>query len=109
MIFHITPRSRWEAAQTTTSYSVDSLEIEGFIHCSTENQVARSANKFYSGQPDLVLLHIDPSLLTAELRYDAIATGEEFPHIYGEINLDAVIHVEPLKPNVDGQFVYPDV
>jgi uncharacterized protein (DUF952 family) len=106
-IFHLTPRSHWEAAQQSGSYFAESLQTEGFIHCSTIEQVARSANKFYRGQTDLVLLHIDPSLLKAELRYETFSTGEAFPHIYGEINLEAVTLAEPFAPNTDGEFIYP--
>jgi uncharacterized protein (DUF952 family) len=107
MIFHITLRSQWEAAQPSGFYHADSLETEGFIHCSTAAQVARSANKFYQGQVNLLLLGIDPSLLQAELRYDTLETGEAFPHIYGAINLDAVTQVMALKPDDTGHFVYP--
>jgi len=64
------------------------------------------ANAYYAGQPDLVLLHIDTKRLAAELRWEA-AEGEEFPHIYGPLNLDAVDSVEAFIPDKAGQFQYP--
>ncbi len=63
----------------------------------------------YAGQPGLVLLVIDPARLTSELRWEPgvdLAT-ELFPHIYGPINLDAVVHVIDFEPGLDGKFHLP--
>ncbi len=46
LILHITPRQDWEKAQVTGIYSTDSLETEGFIHCSTPAQLVKVANSF---------------------------------------------------------------
>lgn len=107
MIFHITSRSQWQQAQAAGVYRAESLETEGFMHCSRANQVVWVANQFYRGLPDLVLLQIDPAHLAAELRYDEIATGEQFPHIYGALNLDAVVAAIALPPRIDGTFELP--
>lgn len=104
LILHITQRQQWEAAQVHGSYRCESLDTEGFIHCSTPSQVVRVANLFYAEQHGLVLLWIDGDRLQPELRYDAIDTGEAFPHVYGEINLDAVTQVTDFEPEADGTF-----
>lgn len=104
MIFHITPRSDWQQAQRVGVYRAASLETEGFIHCSNADQVVWVANQFYQGVPDLVLLHINPTKLTAELRYDEIETGDRFPHLYGALNLDAVEQAINFSPQADGTF-----
>jgi uncharacterized protein (DUF952 family) len=106
-IFHITPRSRWQAAQTTGLYHADSLDTEGFIHCSRSHQLLWVADKFYRGQSDLVLLCIDPSQLQAELRDETIDTGAQFPHIYGALNVDAVMQVLDFTPTESGTFQMP--
>jgi uncharacterized protein (DUF952 family) len=108
MIFHITSRSDWEQAQLRGEYLAASLETEGFIHCSNANQVVWVANQFYRNMPDLVLLCIDPTKLKAELRYDLIETGDSFPHLYGTLNLEAVIQIIDFPPNSDGTFELPD-
>ena len=108
LILHITQRQQWEAAQAHGAYRCDSLDTEGFIHCSTPSQVVRVANFFYAGQQGLVLLWIDGDRLQAELRYDAIDTGETFPHVYGEVNLDAVMKVTDFEPEADGTFKMPN-
>ncbi|MCO5181368.1 MAG: DUF952 domain-containing protein [Candidatus Promineofilum sp.] len=108
MILHITARDDWEAAQAKGDYRLDSLETEGFIHCSTPQQVLGPANEFYRGRSDLVLLVIDPARLEARLVYeDLYESGAIFPHIYGPLNLDAVINVLPFPPTADGTFELP--
>ncbi|MDX2230275.1 MAG: DUF952 domain-containing protein [Leptolyngbyaceae cyanobacterium bins.349] len=107
MIFHITNRADWQQAQTLGAYQADSLATEGFIHCSQAEQVTWVANQFYRGLPDLVLLCIDPAKLTAELQYDQIETGDRFPHLYGALNLDAVVEVLAFPPQADGTFQWP--
>lgn len=107
MIFHITARSLWQAAQLLGEYRAASLELEGFIHCSEAAQVLWVANQFYRGTSDLMLLQIDPAKLLAELRYDEIETGERFPHLYGPVNLDAVVQAIAFPPGADGTFEFP--
>jgi uncharacterized protein (DUF952 family) len=116
MIYHITSRRAWQEAQQHGEYRAESLESEGFIHCSTRTQVLPVAEKFYKGQLDNVLLIIDPSLLTSELRWEppsggapppGVPEGESFPHVYGPINLDAVVKVYDLETNPDGSYKTP--
>ena len=105
-ILHIASKADWRTALENGAYRAASLQTEGFIHCSRPDQVARVANTLYAGQADLVLLHIDPDLLQSELRWEALA-GDEFPHVYGPINLEAVLDVTALIPAEDGRFHYP--
>lgn len=106
-ILHITERSRWQHAQQIGEYCADSLDTEGFIHCSTSEQIIWVANQFYRGQTHLVLLKIDPKKLSSELRYDLIETGDRFPHVYGSINIDAVVQVIDFEPKTNGDFELP--
>ena len=98
MIYHLTTASEWETAKKLGYYEATSLALEGFIHCSAnEHQVQGVLQRYFAGKTDLIKLHIDPVLLQHELKYElAPSVNEEFPHIYGSINLDAVIEVEPV-------------
>jgi uncharacterized protein (DUF952 family) len=108
MILHITPRADWLAALEQGAYAANTLASEGFIHCSTVEQVLGPANAFYRGQTDLVLLLIDPRALSAELVYeDLYDAGQAFPHIYGPLNLEAVVGVVDFPANADGTFSLP--
>ena len=98
MIFHLTTPDAWAAAQRAAQYTVStlgrSLEDEGFIHCSTAAQWPGVRDRFFHGVVDVVLLHVDEARLTAELRYEQVpGLAEPFPHLYGPLNLDAVVHV----------------
>ena len=96
LILHVTSRVAWSLAEAQGQYEADSLAGQGFIHCSRISQVMRVANVFYSGQPGLVLLVIDPARLGSELRWEpgADLATELFPHVYGPINLDAVLQAD---------------
>lgn len=108
MIFHILPADDWETAKENGAYSPASLETEGFIHCSTRGQVIRSANIFFKGQSNLLILWIDAEKIQPEIRYeDLLGEGTLFPHIYGLLNLDAVVHISHLKSGEDGGFTFP--
>jgi glutathione S-transferase len=111
-IYHIAIRADWERALADGEYtrsSVDrTLAEEGFIHASQASQVARTANRFYRDVAgDLVLLVIDPGRLRAELRYEDVPGAElPFPHVYGPLNVDAVIEVRPFTAGADGTFAF---
>jgi uncharacterized protein (DUF952 family) len=105
VIYHITTRDDWDAAQATDAYIADSLESEGFIHCSTAGQVQATANRFFSGRQDLVLLNIDEKKVPAEIKYENLEGGMDlFPHIYGPLTLGAITRALDLAPNPDGLF-----
>jgi len=94
MIYHLVEESIWNLVKT--SYAPESLKHEGFIHFSTAEQVDRTYQRFYQGK-SMFLLNVDESKLNAELKFEA-ADGELFPHLYGELNLDAITKVENYKP-----------
>jgi uncharacterized protein (DUF952 family) len=97
MIYHVTTKPAWELALQKGFYETASLLTEGFIHNSTLAQVPGVLDRYYKDQGDLTLLHIDESLLTAELKYElAPSVNEMFPHIFGPINLNAVIKTKEL-------------
>ena len=102
MIFHLAARDEWRAAE---SYRPQSLEDEGFIHCSTAGQLVDVANDLYAGRTDLVLVTIDPDALSAPVVFeDCYETGRRFPHVYGPLDPEAVISVEPFPPDQAGRF-----
>lgn len=104
MIYHIVPRVDWEAVLDAEDYRGDSLETEGFIHCSTLEQLLGVANHWFPGRDDLLLLKIDPSMLSAQIKYEDGGDGQLFPHVYGPIEKHAVVAVEDFPLGLDGCF-----
>ena len=108
MIYHITHLPEWEAAIRLGTYTTPSLVSQGFIHCSYVHQLERVANHYYPGQIDLVILVIDPQKLTSSLMIEkAVDVDDNFPHIYGPLNLDAVIKIVDFPSVSDQQFSLP--
>ena len=104
-IFHVTRADDWSAAVEAGEYRLSTLERtldeEGFIHCSTAEQVDGVLDRFYRGVPGLVRLEIDPDSVGCEIRYEG--EPEAFPHIYGPLPVTAVKAVTPQEaPSVEG-------
>jgi uncharacterized protein (DUF952 family) len=102
-IVHICLRKEWAESLKLGEYSAGSLALEGFIHCSRPEQVLRVANHYFPGTVDLVLLWIEVNKLKVELRWEP-SDGEVFPHLYGPLNLEAVVAVVGFPPDPDGTF-----
>ena len=103
-LFHITEQTSWLSAQRNGVYRAPSLNTEGFIHLSEAHQVVQTANRFYQGKTGLVLLEINPNKLKAKLQFDQVLDHGTFPHLYGELNLDAVEAERVLDVSDEGIF-----
>ncbi|MDO8391220.1 MAG: DUF952 domain-containing protein [Actinomycetota bacterium] len=102
MIFHLTDPATWAASQAagehTSSTTGVSLAEEGFIHCSTAAQWPATVVRFYADTPELLLLHIDETLLAAPVVYEQLGGAPEpFPHVYGPIPVAAVVEVQRIR------------
>lgn len=116
VILHLLSREAWAEAQAHGLLVAPSVASEGFAHCSTEHQIVDVANKYYSGATNMVLLNIDPKKLDSELKFEppahldgspALPHEPMFPHIYGPINLNAVIEAIDFPCDAAGSFFAP--
>lgn len=110
-VLHIAPIDRWHevAATPTADYRDPSLDTEGFIHCSTSEQVLLPANALFAGRSDLVLLVIDLQRVPSRTIFeDCYESGHAFPHIYGPIPVASVVEVVPFPCQADGMFLLPE-
>ncbi|MGB5595434.1 MAG: DUF952 domain-containing protein [Crocosphaera sp.] len=116
MIFHITTPKNWQKAQVTKEYKAESLDIEGFIHCSTKSQVIKVANTFYRNHEQLIVLKINTDKLLPTIIWEPpihphphlvneLDNNQNFPHVYGIINIDAVEEIINLYKNDKDLFV----
>ena len=100
-IFHLTTPEAWELAQQAGTYTMSTrgrtLEQQGFIHCSEAHQVEGVRAYWYDDLDDVLLLEIDTDLLTSPWRSEQLEGADApYPHVYGPLNLDAVVGAEPL-------------
>jgi uncharacterized protein (DUF952 family) len=107
MIYRIAEAADWARAQQTGQFASADLQLEGFIHCSEQHQILRTAAKHYARKKALVLLEIDETKILDHLkREDSFSRGEMFPHVYAPIPLAAITrHVDFMETN--GIFVLP--
>ena len=106
-VFHIVSIQAWDAAATVGEYRPGSLAAEGFIHFSYAEQVAATANRYYSSLDGLQVLEVDPDRLGTELVEEpSPATGELFPHLYAPLPTTAVVAVHPLRRNDTGDYTF---
>jgi uncharacterized protein (DUF952 family) len=96
VIFHLIEPDVWSAALTAGMYAPASLAVEGFVHFSFAEQVQTTANRYYRDVPELVLLEVDPALLSADLRVETSGDHGDFPHVYGPVETAAVVAVHPM-------------
>ncbi|HUF04975.1 MAG TPA: DUF952 domain-containing protein [Aridibacter sp.] len=90
-IYHITTPEAWEAAEDPEGYRAASLKTEGFIHCSFKEQLNGVLERYYKRAGPLLVLEINPARVVSEIRTEPSTGGEDYPHIYGPLNKDAVV------------------
>ena len=94
MIYHIVLPEAWEQVKDKTFYEAESLAAEGFIHCSYADQLDGVLERYYSDANEVVILSLDANRLTSPLVSEPSTNSEPYPHVYGPINLDAVVKAE---------------
>jgi len=93
-IYHILSASEWGNTKNAEVYTPESLEHEGFIHCSRLEQLNSTIKRFYKNTKELRVLKIDTTLLNVPLIYEAAENGSGFfPHVFGSITIEAITEV----------------
>jgi uncharacterized protein (DUF952 family) len=95
-IYHIVLPEVWEKFEDEKFYEADSLQSEGFIHCSFAEQVEVVLQRYYKDAKKVLLLAIEPEKLTSELVNEPSTGGEIYPHVYGKINKEAIVGIEEI-------------
>lgn len=104
--YHLVPTEEWEAAPPDVSYTSVAYARDGFIHTThTVGEVAAAGNRYHRHDPrPYLVVVIDLRRVTAPWRYDGDA---RFPHLYGPLNREATLAVQPAPRQPDGTFLPP--
>ncbi|MBX3287831.1 MAG: DUF952 domain-containing protein [Acidobacteria bacterium] len=94
LIYHVTLPETWEYYKGRPSYQAESLQTEGFIHCSYEKQLEGTLQRYFANASKVVILKIETDKLFAKLVEEASTGDEVFPHIYGRLNHSAIVSAE---------------
>ncbi|MGM0608451.1 MAG: DUF952 domain-containing protein [Candidatus Muiribacteriota bacterium] len=102
-VLHIAQRKKWEKAKKDGVYKPETLKKEGFIHLSDPQQIKKAAQENSKNKDELELLIINPEKLKNQVKYEDNGRGELFPHLYGPLNVDAVIKAVDFNPDEEGE------
>ena len=107
-VYKICPATLWREAQALGTFRGSDVDRrDGFIHFSTAAQVTETAAKHFAGMADLLLLHVDAGRLGPALKWEPSRGGALFPHLYADLDLTAVVRVDPLPLGPHGHLVPP--
>ena len=80
---------------------------DGFIHLSTAAQLTATVDRHYAGRDDLHVAEVDLEALGDAVKWEPARGGDDFPHLYGDLPLDAVVAYSPLARDDDRQVRLP--
>ena len=108
IIYKICPAPLWRAAEDAGAFRGSEVDRrDGFIHFSTATQLVETAAKHFAGRGDLLLVHVDAAKLGDRLKWEPSRGGALFPHLYGDLDLAAVVRVDPLPLGPDRLHIFP--
>ena len=108
-IYHFITKSNLDRYLDRDTLQLPSLISEGFIYCSTIEQVLDVANFLEPYSEEMQLLEIDEAELKPEVRYEnAMQNGRLFPHVYGPINRNAIVAVHHLEWDGEDGYSLPE-
>ena len=109
-IYKICPASAWREAERQGVFRGSPVDVrDGFIHFSTATQVEETARKHFAGQAGLFLIAVDADALGDALRWERSRNDELFPHLYGELDLGAVMGIHSMPTRSDGSHDIPEL
>ena len=95
IVYKIADKTLWETAEAAGVFTGAEIDIQdGYIHFSTAAQVAETARRHFLNRDDLILIAIDGDKI--ELVWEPSRGGDLFPHLYADLNMDAVVGVTPM-------------
>lgn len=109
IILHTTSKDSWEQNARKDYYGEFSMQSCGFIHCSTFETVLDVANSIFSDSGQVLLVCIDTDKVKPEIKWEnSKNSGILFPHIYGLLNLNAVVGVFEFNKDINNLFYLSD-
>ena len=108
-VYKIVSADLWRAAEDSGVFAGAGIDLhDGFIHLSTGAQARRTAQLYFAGRDNLVLVAADGASLGDALKYEPSRDGDLFPHLYGPLPLTAVLSARPLPVGTDGNHIFPE-
>lgn len=107
--YKLVDRTEWEAARAAGAYAGSAVDrADGFIHLSTEAQLAETARRHYAGRDGLILAAVELAALGGALKWEPSRGGDLFPHLYAPLPMSAVRDERTLAVGADGVMAFDD-
>jgi uncharacterized protein (DUF952 family) len=102
-IYKILPKSEWDAARAAGVFAGSAVDLaDGFIHFSGHDTAQRTAELYFKGQAELMLLTVEADDLGEALKWEASRDGALFPHLFRGLRVDEVLAERALELDADG-------
>jgi uncharacterized protein (DUF952 family) len=110
LMYKILPRNEWDAFVASGSFLGSAVDLkDGYIHFSYRHQVNETAAKYFTGQPDLMIVAVEAADLGSSLKNEPSRGGDLFPHLYAPLALSTVLWSKPLPLAPDGTPMLPSL
>lgn len=93
-IYHFVMPDYFHQYDEKSDYYPARFEQEGFIHCCFVEQIDHVITHHFRDVDDVYILKLDQTKILAKLIVEGEGHPLGFPHIYGPINMDAIISRE---------------
>lgn len=104
ILFHLVKKEDYKEAEAGGNFAPRSLQKHGSIPCAGGSKIETVANEKFKGEQKILLLVIDVSTVSPEIRYKKEKSGERDPYLSGPLNTDAIIDKIEIQPEQDGTF-----
>jgi beta-hydroxylase len=105
VIFRIAAPEDFASAALSGQYEGAAHDkADGFIHASTKAQLGDTLALHYGDYDRVAIAEIATEKVKVEIKWEPSRGGSLFPHIYGNLNWDAVVTVHLVKKDEDGHW-----
>ena len=106
-VYKICTKSEWQEIKSNGQLTGSKKDLEdGYIHFSSDDQVAGTLKRFYQNQKDLILLKVD-TLKLDHLLWEQASDGNMFPHLYSSLDISNIVDEFEIILGDDGSHKLP--
>ena len=94
-IYKILTEEEWQTSKSLGFINTDLDKEDGFIHCSTAKQLALTLHLYFKEEKSVIICEIETcDLDRSEYSFERVLSNkrpiQEFPHIYGKLNIEQI-------------------
>ena len=94
LIYKILLPPEWSVFEASGAFDGSEFDhASGFVHCSSAEQLATTAQRYFADAGELVVVALDADILGDLVRWEPSSNGGTFPHVYGPLPSSAVVAV----------------